>query len=480
MVSVSNHHQDHDEQRRKRQKIEDLSELSSSSEEKENINDHGSNVNSIEDAYLETINRFKLDFDFEKICSISLSNVNVYSCLCCGKYFQGRHDSSHAFFHSINDNHHVFINLKTLKFYILPENYEVKDTSQLEDIKYQIEPYYDGGKIKQLYSSKELASDLNHNKYRPGFIGINNINCNDYSNVIIQALSHANKLRDYLLLFKDQDSDDELIRQFSLTVKKIWSSKLFKSHISPHELLQFISKKSNGIFTLAKQKDPKDFLIWLLNNLNQSFFKNKNSKIISKLFQGKVQIESNENEKIDSKISKFWLISLDLPHSSLFKDGAGLTEVPQVSLLTLLNNKFNNEFFQGKRFKILQLPQYLILSINRFDNADSKITGISGSNRNPTVVKFPLMLDMSKYISNNAQDPIAPINYKLIGNVIYELIPSSNTTDEEKNNDKNSWKIQLLDQVRNSWLEIHNLKIREIEKELLFLNESYILIWEKM
>jgi len=31
-----------------------------------------------------------LDFDFEKCCSVSLSPVNVYACLVCGKYFQVR------------------------------------------------------------------------------------------------------------------------------------------------------------------------------------------------------------------------------------------------------------------------------------------------------------------------------------------------------------------------------------------------------
>lgn len=39
--------------------------------------------------YLDTINRGVLDFDFEKLCSISLSKINVYACLVCGKYFQG-------------------------------------------------------------------------------------------------------------------------------------------------------------------------------------------------------------------------------------------------------------------------------------------------------------------------------------------------------------------------------------------------------
>ncbi|KAK6313198.1 hypothetical protein J4Q44_G00165450 [Coregonus suidteri] len=38
--------------------------------------------------YLDTINRSVLDFDFEKLCSISLSHINVYACLICGKYFQ--------------------------------------------------------------------------------------------------------------------------------------------------------------------------------------------------------------------------------------------------------------------------------------------------------------------------------------------------------------------------------------------------------
>ena len=40
--------------------------------------------------YLDTINRNLLDFDFEKLCSVSLSKINVYACLVCGKYFQGK------------------------------------------------------------------------------------------------------------------------------------------------------------------------------------------------------------------------------------------------------------------------------------------------------------------------------------------------------------------------------------------------------
>jgi fatty-acid desaturase len=55
-------------------------------------------VEQIKGLYLETINRNILDFDFEKLCSVSLSNINVYACLVCGKYFQGTCKHSNTLF----------------------------------------------------------------------------------------------------------------------------------------------------------------------------------------------------------------------------------------------------------------------------------------------------------------------------------------------------------------------------------------------
>ena len=45
--------------------------------------------------YLDTINRQILDFDSEKLCSVTLTNMNVYVCLVCGKYYQGNNDKQH-------------------------------------------------------------------------------------------------------------------------------------------------------------------------------------------------------------------------------------------------------------------------------------------------------------------------------------------------------------------------------------------------
>lgn len=119
------------------------------------------------DLYLDTINRQILDFDFEKLCSVSLSNINVYACLVCGKYFQGRGPKSHAYFHALEVGHHVFINIGTKKVYVLPEGYEVQNKS-LEDIKYVVDPHYTKSEVIKLDKEVHDAWDLSGSRYRPG------------------------------------------------------------------------------------------------------------------------------------------------------------------------------------------------------------------------------------------------------------------------------------------------------------------------
>lgn len=37
-------------------------------------------------------------------------NMNVYCCLICGKYFQGRGGNTHAYTHSVQALHYIFMN----------------------------------------------------------------------------------------------------------------------------------------------------------------------------------------------------------------------------------------------------------------------------------------------------------------------------------------------------------------------------------
>lgn len=121
------------------------------------------------DLYLDTINRSVLDFDFEKLCSITLSNINVYACLVCGKYYQGRGPKSHAYFHALEVGHHVYVNMQTKRVYVLPEGYEVKSKS-LDDIKFVVDPQLAREEVMQLDREAKDAWDLGGKKYRPGKI----------------------------------------------------------------------------------------------------------------------------------------------------------------------------------------------------------------------------------------------------------------------------------------------------------------------
>lgn len=119
------------------------------------------------DLYLDTINRSVLDFDFEKLCSVTLSNINVYACLVCGKYYQGRGPKSHAYFHALEVGHHVYVNMQTKRVYVLPEGYEVKSRS-LEDIKFVVDPQLSREEVSKLDKEAKDAWDITGKRYRPG------------------------------------------------------------------------------------------------------------------------------------------------------------------------------------------------------------------------------------------------------------------------------------------------------------------------
>ena len=119
------------------------------------------------DLYLDTIDRGVLDFDFEKLCSVSLSNMNVYACLVCGKYFQGRGPKSHAYFHALDVGHHVYVNMATKRVYVLPEGYEVKSKS-LDDIKFVVDPHLSKDEVARLDKDAKEAWDLAGKRYQPG------------------------------------------------------------------------------------------------------------------------------------------------------------------------------------------------------------------------------------------------------------------------------------------------------------------------
>lgn len=358
------------------------------------------------------MNRNLLDFDFEKLCSVTLSNINVYACLVCGKFYQGRGKASPAYAHALNDDHHVFINLKSLEVWILPDLYRADDPS-LADIRYLLRPTFQPQQLATLAEGQQTASDLSRKEYLPGFIGLNNISATSHMNAVLQALLHVVPLRDYFILNSQAgkfDNKSELVQKLGMLFRTYWSPKLFKAQVSPHEFLQEVVTASGRQFRVTGEGgDPLEFLGWLLNSLHRDLGGNKRdrSSVISAAFQGMVRIQDQAvvttradeemiakptfdlSANIETHLTPFFLLSIDLPPPPVFQDAIEKNIVPQVPIATVLE-KYNGETTQNipakglRRYKLTKLPPLLILHFKRFT------TNNFVEEKNPTVVNYPV------------------------------------------------------------------------------------------
>ncbi|KAJ1719520.1 U4 U6.U5 tri-snRNP-associated protein [Coemansia erecta] len=477
----------------------------------------------IEGIYLDTVNRANLDFDFEHICSVSLSTNNVYACLVCGKYYQGRGKQTHAYLHSINDDHHVFVNLQTLKIYVLPDNYEVEERS-LNDIKATIRPTFTSAQVERLDLACEHAQDLSGKPYLAGFVGLNRVKRNDYMNVVFQALAHVPPIRDTLLLLSDMDKQTPLVQRLCGLVRKIWHPKLFKAHASPHELVQEVGVRSKRRFRFDIPGDAFDFLTWLLNTLHIDLggTRKRNSSVVYRTFQGELQITAqplvdtksrpNENDpiEIDShndsvKVSKtpFLTLSLDLPPKPLFTDDGGddddnddRSTIPQVALVTLLQ-RYNGSTVaewkgEARSYKLLTLPRYIICHIRRFSKSGLSIE------KNPTVVNYPIRNVpfgdlLPKDTTVLPKDSSA--TYDLISNICHDGRPEQLPQNPNHHNDglaqsavyaaddsssaDGRYLVYTHNLADDKWYMMRDLQVEPIMPQMIFLSDSYIQIWRR-
>lgn len=229
-----------------------------------------------------------------------MSNINVYCCLVCGKYFQGRGRGSWAYRHAVGENHRVWLNLATEKFYVLPEGYLVSDPS-LNDILHVLNPRFEAASLAGLSDLRPPSLTLEKREYLPGYVGLNNMKANDYLNVITQMLLHVPPIRNFFLnpntpQLQESARPTELVSRLAALTRRLWNPRLFKAQVSPHEFFHEVTKRSNGKFTTIEQGDPVEFLGWLINTLHRDLggTRKRNSSVIYTTFQGKVQIETQK------------------------------------------------------------------------------------------------------------------------------------------------------------------------------------------
>ncbi|KAJ4826695.1 hypothetical protein Tsubulata_030024, partial [Turnera subulata] len=405
--------------------------------------------------YLDTVNRQVLDFDFEKFCSVSLSNLNVYACLVCGKYYQGRGKKSHAYTHSLEAGHHVYINLRTEKVYCLPDGYEIIDPS-LDDIRHVLNPRFTRDQVLQLDKNRQWSRALDGSDYLPGMVGLNNIKETDFVNVTIQSLMRVTPLRNFFLIPENyQHSRSPLVQRFGELTRKIWHARNFKGQVSPHEFLQAVMKASKKRFRIGQQSDPVEFMAWLLNTLHAELKSSKkNTSIIYECFQGELEVvkeipnksitekkendvdEDGEQKTVDGGTENgvvtetsrmpFLMLGLDLPPPPLFKDVMEKNIIPQVPLFNILK-KFDGETVTEN----LELKDYIPLPVPKEnDRLRSK--------------------------------------YDLIANIVHDGKPK-----------EGFYRVFVQRKSEELWYEMQDLHVSETLPQMVALSEAYVQIYEQ-
>jgi len=428
--------------------------------------------------FLDTINRMVLDFDFEKACSVTGHNFNVYACLVCGKYFQGRGKHTQAYTHALQESHHVYMNLTDGRTYCLPDGYEVVDSS-LSDIQNMLAPSFSKDMVSTLDHVPVYSRGVDGSDYMPGLIGLNNIKNTDYVNVVVQDLSRVPPLRDFFLLPENYAHvKSALVREFGALLRKMWSPYLFKGQVSPHELLQAIAHESDNRFKIGTQSDPMDFLAWLLNALHTGLggTRKPGSSIIHKAFQGAVQIKTYKAAKEDSdadidvetKTTPFLYLTVDVPPAPLFRDALERNIIPQVPLIACLT-KFDGATFQEmmngdrRQYVITSLPKYLIVHIKRFSKNTQHYV-----EKNPTIVNFPVRnLDLAAYTQLPDGKQGANTKFHLMSSTQHDGQPESGT-----------YRTFVHFKANDSWYDMQDLHVNGVHPQLISVSESYIQVYD--
>ncbi|KAJ0263485.1 Ubiquitin C-terminal hydrolases superfamily protein [Hirschfeldia incana] len=425
--------------------------------------------------YLDTVNRQVLDFDFERFCSVSLSNLNVYACLVCGKYFQGRSQRSHAYTHSLEAGHHVYINLLTEKVYCLPDSYEINDPS-LDDIRHVLNPRFSRAQVEELDRNKQWSRALDGSDYLPGMVGLNNIQKTEFVNVTIQSLMRVTPLRNFFLIPENyQHCKSPLVHRFGELTRKIWHARNFKGQVSPHEFLQAVMKASKKRFRIGQQSDPVEFMSWLLNTLHTDLRTSKDaSSIIHQCFQGELEVvreyQGNDNKEVSRM--PFLMLGLDLPPPPLFKDVMEKNIIPQVALFDLLK-KFDGETvtevvrpkLARMRYRVTKSPPYLMFHMVRFKKNNFF------KEKNPTLVNFPVKdMELRDYIPSlptAAEGGKVSSKYNLIANIVHDGKP-----------DDGYFRVFVQRKSQELWYEMQDLHVAETLPQMVELSEAYMQIYE--
>ena len=443
--------------------------------------------------YLDTVHRAVLDFDFEKCCSVSLSPHNAYACLVCGKYFQGRGPSTHAYTHALEASHHVFLRLDDGRAYCLPDGYEIEDAS-LDDVRAALAPRFTPEEARRTSVAKQWRRGLDGSEYLAGAVGLNNLKHTTYVNATLQAFARVEPLRLFFLNRREASAAHAkragaLAARFGELTRKMWNPRAFKGQVSPHEFMRAVVASSGGAFKVDQPADPVDFMRWLMHALHRETRRGDGrGSVVDDCFAGEMEtFTTGEPQPLDGgetadnltaasvkrAVIPFRMLALDLPPPPLFQDAMEKNIIPQVPIADLLR-KYDGATPTptprgGTRtFKITRLPKYLVVHYKRFTkNAFFR-------EKNPTIVTFPIgarplrLADHVPVPVDPASNEPAPSSYDLVANVCHDGAA-----------DAGAFRAQVFHRADGNWYDARDLAVDEVLPQQVALAETYVQVWER-
>merc|ERR1711959_734133 len=288
-------------------------------------------------------------------------------------------------------------------------------------------------------------------------------------------------VRDFFLDVSNYNENcSRLVQWTGVLLRKIWHPKQFKGQVSPHEFMQAVMSESNRQFLIENQSDPMMFLTWLLNALHNGLTGGKfKQSVITKTFQGEMEVWTEGgigcSRNVDSstgfvcdKVNQipFLMLGLDLPPTPLFKDAFDRMQIPQVPLFQLLK-KYNGDNIHDnvktgcRRYRVVRLPDFLVLSIQRFTKNNFF------REKNPSVVNFRLKnLDLKDAVP--VPDHHCSSKYDLIASVSHEGPVKTGT-----------YKAYIHRKIEDLWYEIQDLSVVEVLPQMVALSEAYVQVYER-
>ncbi|GJN39168.1 hypothetical protein PR202_gb28269 [Eleusine coracana subsp. coracana] len=366
--------------------------------------------------YLDTVNRQVLDFDFEKFCSISLSNLNV-----------------------LEAGHHVFINLQTEKAYCLPDGYEINDPS-LEDIRHVLNPRFTREQVLNLDKNKQWSRALDGSNYLPGMVS---------PHEFLQAVMKASNKRFQIGV---QSDPVEFMSWLLNTLHAKLKSSKKKNRSIIHDCFQ-------GELEVVKEVHRKHIMEMKEDGKEQN---------------GEAGSEVGTADGVVTETSKvpFLMLGLDLPPPPLFKDAMEKNIIPQVPLFNILK-KFDGETvtevvrpsIARMRYRVTRLPKYLILHMRRFTKNNFFVE------KNPTLVNFPVKnLELKDYIPlpKPKENDKLRSKYDLIANIVHDGKPG-----------EGCYRVFVQRKSEEAWYEMQDLHVTETLPQMVALSEAYMQIYEQ-